>query len=45
VLSVLDDPALAAKLSVAAFSRATALPGEQAAIAAALALYQRITAS
>lgn len=43
VLSVLDDPALAAKLSAAAFSRAAGLPGEPDAVAAALALYQRIT--
>jgi glycosyltransferase involved in cell wall biosynthesis len=42
VLSVLDDPALAAKLSAAALSRAAGLPGEQAAVAAALALYQRV---
>lgn len=43
VLSVLDDPALAAKLSAAALSRAAGLPGEQGAVAAALALYQRVT--
>jgi glycosyltransferase involved in cell wall biosynthesis len=42
VLSVLDDPALAARLSQAARERAAALPGEAAAVAAALALYQRI---
>ena len=45
VLSVLDDPALAARLSAAALSRAAGLPGEQAAIAAALALYQRVSDS
>jgi len=42
VLSVLDDPALAARLSQAARERAAALPGEAAAVATALALYQRI---
>jgi glycosyltransferase involved in cell wall biosynthesis len=43
VLMVLDDPALAAKLSAAALSRAAGLPGEQAAVAANLALYQRVS--
>jgi glycosyltransferase involved in cell wall biosynthesis len=43
VLSVLDDPARAAELSTAAFSRAAGLPGEPAAVAAALALYQRVS--
>jgi glycosyltransferase involved in cell wall biosynthesis len=43
VLSVLDDPVLAAKLSAAAFARAAGLPSEQAAVAAALALYQRVS--
>jgi glycosyltransferase involved in cell wall biosynthesis len=43
VLSVLDNPSLAAKLSAAALSRAAGLPGEQAAVAAALALYQRVS--
>ena len=42
VLSVLDDPALAARLAVAARERAAALPGQAAAVAAVLALYQRI---
>jgi len=45
VLTVLDDPALAAKLSAAAISRAAGLPGEQAAVAANLALYQRVCGS
>jgi glycosyltransferase involved in cell wall biosynthesis len=43
VLAVLDDPALAAKLSAAAFSRAASLPSEQAALAATVALYQRVS--
>jgi glycosyltransferase involved in cell wall biosynthesis len=42
VLSVLDDPALAARLSAAARDRAAALPSQAAAVDAALALYQRI---
>ena len=41
VLAVLDDPGLAARLSRAARARAAALPGEAAAVDAALALYQR----
>ena len=42
VLAVLDDPGLAARLSEAARARAAALPGEAAAVDAALALYQRV---
>src|SRR5262249_35549419 len=42
-LSVLGDPALAARLSASARARATALPGRAAAVDAALALYRRIT--
>ena len=42
VLAVLDDPGLAARLSEAAQARAAALPGEAAAVDAALALYQRV---
>jgi glycosyltransferase involved in cell wall biosynthesis len=42
VLSVLDDPALAAGLSQAAARRAAALPGEQDALDAAMAAYQRV---
>ena len=42
VLAVLDDPGLAARLSRAARARAAALPGEAAAVDAALALYQRV---
>jgi glycosyltransferase involved in cell wall biosynthesis len=42
VLAVLDDPGLAARLSEAARARGAALPGEAAAVDAALALYQRI---
>ena len=42
VLAVLDDPGLAARLSEAARARAAALPGEDAAVDAALALYQRV---
>jgi glycosyltransferase involved in cell wall biosynthesis len=42
VLSVLDDPGLAGKLGAAARVRAAALPGETAAVEAALALYRRI---
>ena len=45
VLSVLDDPALAANLSAAALSRAAGLPGEEAAVTAALALYRRVCGS
>jgi glycosyltransferase involved in cell wall biosynthesis len=41
VLAVLDDPGLAARLGEAARARAAALPGEAAAVDAALALYQR----
>ena len=43
VLAVLDHPGLAARLSEAARARAAALPGEAAAVDAALALYQRIS--
>jgi glycosyltransferase involved in cell wall biosynthesis len=43
VLAVLADPALAARLAAAARARATALPTTAAAIAAALASYQRLT--
>jgi glycosyltransferase involved in cell wall biosynthesis len=42
VLAVLDDPRLAARLGEAARARAAALPGEAAAVDAALALYQRV---
>jgi glycosyltransferase involved in cell wall biosynthesis len=42
VLSVLDDPALARRLGAAARARADALPGQAAAVGAALALYQRV---
>jgi glycosyltransferase involved in cell wall biosynthesis len=42
VLAVLDDPGLAARLSEAARARAAALPGEDAAVDAALALYRRV---
>ena len=38
-----SNTALAAKLGAAALSRAAGLPGEQAAVAAALALYQRVS--
>lgn len=41
VLTVLDDPGLAARLSEAARARAAALPGEATAVDAALALYQQ----
>ena len=41
MLAVLDDPGLAARLSRAARARAAALPGEAAAVDAALALYRR----
>ena len=43
VLSVLDQPALAARLSAAARDRAAALPTQAAAVDGALALYQRIS--
>jgi glycosyltransferase involved in cell wall biosynthesis len=42
VLSVLDDPALAAKLGAAARARAAALPTQDDAVEAALALYRRL---
>jgi len=42
VLAVLDDPGLAARLGEAARARAAELPGEAAAVDAALALYQRV---
>jgi glycosyltransferase involved in cell wall biosynthesis len=42
VLSVLDDPALAARLSAAARARAAALPTQDNAVEAALALYRRL---
>jgi glycosyltransferase involved in cell wall biosynthesis len=42
VLSVLDDPALARTLGAAARARADALPGQAAAVGAAIALYQRL---
>jgi glycosyltransferase involved in cell wall biosynthesis len=42
VLSVLDDPGLAARLHAAALARATALPSESDAIDAALAAYGRL---
>jgi glycosyltransferase involved in cell wall biosynthesis len=45
VLSVLDGPALAARLSEATATRATALPTEEDALDAALAAYQRPAAS
>ncbi len=41
VLSVLDDPALSARLSQAAARRSAALPSEQDALDAALAAYRR----
>ena len=43
VRSVLDAPGLAATLSAAALARAAALPTQQDAVEAALALYQRMT--
>jgi len=43
VLRVLDDPELAASLGAAAAARAAALPGETDAVAAVLALYQRLS--
>jgi glycosyltransferase involved in cell wall biosynthesis len=42
VLSILDEPALAARLSAAARVRAASLPTPAAAVDGALALYQRI---
>jgi glycosyltransferase involved in cell wall biosynthesis len=42
VLSVLDDPALAARLSAAARARAAALPTQDEAVEAALDLYRRL---
>ena len=42
VLSVLDDPALAARLSAAARARAAALPTQDNAVEAALTLYRRL---
>jgi glycosyltransferase involved in cell wall biosynthesis len=43
VTAVLGDPALAERLSIAAIARAAALPTDEEAVAAVLALYQRIT--
>ena len=43
VLSVLADPALAARLGSAARSRAQALPSQEDAVEAAIALYQRMS--
>jgi glycosyltransferase involved in cell wall biosynthesis len=43
VLSLLDSPQTAARLAAAAATRAAELPTEAAAIAAALALYDRVT--
>ena len=43
VRAVLGDPALAARLRQAAADRAHALPGEQAAVAAALTEYRHVT--
>lgn len=42
VLSVLDDPALAKRLSEAAFERARSLPSERDALDAAMAEYRRL---
>jgi glycosyltransferase involved in cell wall biosynthesis len=42
VRAVLDDPALAARLRQAAADRAAGLPGEDAAVAAALAVYRYV---
>lgn len=42
VVAVLDDPALAARLSAAAVRRAAALPAEQDALDAAMAAYRRV---
>ena len=42
VLAVLDQPALAARLSAAARDRAASLPTQAAAVDGALALYQRL---
>jgi glycosyltransferase involved in cell wall biosynthesis len=42
VITVLDDPALAARLSAAAARRAMALPSERDAVDAAMAAYQRV---
>lgn len=42
VLSVLDDPELAARLSAAALARAARLPSEADAVAAALAVYREL---
>ena len=44
ILRVLDDPGLAASLTAAAQARAAALPSEDDAVAAVLALYARLTA-
>ena len=44
VLSVLDDSDLAARLGAAAAARAATLPTEADAIAAVLALYERLAA-
>lgn len=45
VLSVLDDPGLAARLAAAARARAAMLPTEADAVRAVLALYERVAAS
>ena len=44
VLSVLDDPALAARLGAAARARSAALPTQDDAVEAALDLYRRLAA-
>jgi glycosyltransferase involved in cell wall biosynthesis len=45
VMAVLDDASLAARLSSAARERSAALPTEQDAVRAALAIYARLAAS
>jgi glycosyltransferase involved in cell wall biosynthesis len=42
VLSVLDDPGLAARLSTAALARSAALPSESGAVTAAISAYERL---
>jgi glycosyltransferase involved in cell wall biosynthesis len=45
VLSVLDDPALAKRLSEAALQRSRSLPSERDALDAAMAAYRRVTSA
>jgi glycosyltransferase involved in cell wall biosynthesis len=44
VLSVLDDPGLAARLGAAALARSAALPSESDAVTAAISVYERLAA-